>query len=96
MTINTISKRIAEIIVIDRACKENKFIFDYNFSDAELEEIETLRNQVCRILYTSNGEKWDDVLNAIKRLSGIDTFLGFGAQDKIISTCSKYGINFVL
>lgn len=91
---NALAKKIAENIVFDRAFHENRFIFSaLDFTEADLEEIETLRNQLFRIFYNSNGRKWDDVLNEIHIVGGTD-FIGFKAQNKIIETCAKYGIVF--
>ena len=95
MTINTLVKKIAESVVADHAYAENRIIRSTSdFTEADLEEIETMRNQIFRILYNSNGRKWHDVFAEIKCVTGADSFIGFKAQDKIIATCANYGIVF--
>ena len=95
MTINGLCKKLAENIVFDRAFHNNRFIFaSYQYTESDLEEMETLRSQIFNLFYRSNGRKWANVFSDLKRICGSDSFIGFKAQDKIIATCANYGINF--
>ena len=97
MKITTIAHKVADHIVFDRAFHEGRYIFwEGMYTEADREDIETIENQVTRILYSSNGRKWDDVLKEILALGDRNTFLGFKMQDTIIKTCARYDINFVM
>lgn len=96
MKITTVARKVADTIVFERAFHEGRFIFmDSMYTDADREDIEVIESQVTRILYSSNGRKWDDVLKDILALGDRNTFLGFKLQNAVIKSCTKYGICFM-
>lgn len=69
-----------------------------DFSEADAAAIRRTQDAVKALLIAHDGQPWDNVLRELKDLLSAELkeefFIGFKAQDQIISACSKAGITF--
>ena len=98
MNFTYMTNLLAKMIVSDRAkVLEHRTIKgDADLTEYDIECVSTFASQLRHLFMYSDGRKWSDVLREIKKISGIDFYLGFRAQDTIIDTCNLYGFHFEL
>lgn len=96
-TIKGVSTAVARCVVQDLAYASGRWVYSgKQFTIEDKEKIKNIAMRVENLLIHADGRYWDDVLNDIKRMCGMDFHLGFQAQDTILDTCERCGIQIHL
>lgn len=92
--IKKVARMIAQFSVQEEQAQKNRWIWrPEDFTSEELKEVQRIEKSVTDILLDADGKPWYDTLCLVKAVTCDSLFIGFKAQDRMISACAKCGIH---